>query len=220
MMERMMMDKIVQQVVTALSQVKEADLLVKSIPVGVSNRHIHLSAEHMEKLFGCDKELTRQKELIQAGQFAAAEKVTLVGPKGVLQGVRVLGPLREKTQIEISRTDGFSLGVVPPFRDSGDIKGSPGIVVVGPAGAVTLQEGVICATRHVHMYNDDARYFGVSDGDHVAIVIEGERGLSFNNVLVRVGPKCRLEFHIDTDEANAAGLKTGDKVTLPQHVEV
>ncbi|WP_425061316.1 phosphate propanoyltransferase [Sporomusa carbonis] len=199
-----------------MSGTKQADAAIKGIPVGVSNRHIHLSDEHTETLFGSGYTLTREKELKQVGEFAAKETVTLVGPKGVIRGVRVLGPVRKFTQVEISRTDGFSLGVIPPLRDSGSIKGSPGIVVVGPCGAVTLSEGVICAARHIHMQEEDARQFNVTDGSRVTVTVDGPRGGTFANVLVRVNPSFRLEFHIDTDEANAAGLKNGDMVKLGQ----
>jgi len=213
-MEQVLIEKIVREVVGVLSSYATTASTVPSIPVGISSRHIHLSAEHIERLFGCGHNLTKQKDLTQIGQFAAAEKVTLVGPKGVIQGVRVLGPVREITQVEISRTDGFSLGIVPPFRESGDIKKSPGIVVVGPNGAVTLTEGVICATRHIHMHGDDTTRFKVSNGDRVDVVVNGGRGAIFKNVLVRVHPSFRLEFHIDTDESNAVGLNNGDEVTL------
>ncbi len=190
------------------------------IPVGVSNRHIHLSAEHIEILFGAGHTLTRQKDLKQVGEFAAAETVTMVGPKGVIRGVRVLGPVRKRTQAEISRTDGFSLGVVPPLRESGDIDQSASITIVGTQGSVTLTEGLICATRHIHMHNDDARHFGVSDGERVCVETGGTRAVTLKNVLVRVKPDFRLEFHIDTDEANATGLKNGDVVTLARCQEV
>ncbi|MDU2066595.1 MAG: phosphate propanoyltransferase [Sporomusaceae bacterium] len=202
-----MIQAIVQQV---LCRLKEPE----GIPVGVSNRHIHLSAEHMEVLFGCGKSLTKKKDLSQVGEFAAEETVTLVGPKGAMTGVRVLGPLRKTTQVELSLTDSFSLGVKVPFRNSGDIKGSAGIVVVGPCGAITLQEGVICATRHIHMSGDDARRFGVQDGELKTIAFDGVRGGTMTHVLIRVQNHFRLELHIDTDEANAFGLKNGDKVTL------
>ncbi|WP_459908757.1 phosphate propanoyltransferase [Desulfotomaculum defluvii] len=190
----------------------------EGIPVGVSNRHIHLSAEHIEALFGKGHALTPLKNLKQVGEFAAKETVTLVGPKGVIQGVRVLGPVRKFTQVEISRTDGFSLGVVPPLRDSGNLENTPGIVIVGSRGAVTLTKGVICAARHIHMGEEDACKFQVADGDHVAVKINGPRGGTLDNVLVRVKPNFLLELHIDTDEANAAGLKNGDTVSLDLRV--
>lgn len=215
-MDQTMMNQIVAQVVTTLSKLAVEDRVEKGIPVGISNRHIHLSAADCEKLFGWDHGLTRKKDLKQTGEFAAAETVTLVGPKGVIQGVRVLGPLRSITQIEISRTDGFSLGINPPLRDSGDIMQSAGIVVVGPSGAITLTEGVICANRHIHMHTDDAHSLGVRDGDRVMVEVDGPRGCIFKNVLVRVHASFCLEFHIDTDEANAVGLKNGDCVRLSQ----
>lgn len=184
------------------------------VPVGVSNRHIHLSASDMAVLFGDRHELTRYKELSQVGEFAAAETVTLVGPKGVLQGVRVLGPLRGTSQVELSRTDGFLLGIRPPVRDSGQIAASAGINLVGPAGALTLTQGVIIAARHIHMSDAEARSCGLRDKDRVAVETSGDRATCFRNVLVRVGPKFRREFHIDTDEANAAELNNGDLVRI------
>jgi putative phosphotransacetylase len=215
----MMMNQIVEQVKAALAKLAMDDVAVKGIPVGISNRHIHLSASDCEKLFGWDHGLTRKKDLKQTGEFAAAETVTLVGPKGVIQGVRVLGPLRQITQLEISRTDGFSLGISPPVRDSGDIAKSASLVVVGPSGTITLTEGVICAARHIHMNHEDAKRFDVSDGDRIMVETDGLRGCILKNVLVRVHPSFRLEFHIDTDEANAVGLSNGDHVRLPQWKE-
>ncbi|HWR08466.1 MAG TPA: phosphate propanoyltransferase [Sporomusa sp.] len=214
MMEQKLLEQIVGQVLAAMSNAEQGEQAEKGIPVGVSNRHIHLSAEHVDTLFGSGYTLTKDKDLKQVGEFAAKETVTLVGPKGVMRGVRVLGPVRTFTQLEIARTDGFSLGVVPPLRDSGKIQGSPGIVIVGPKGAVTLTEGVICAARHIHMQEADARQLNVADGDRVTVTVNGPRGGTFANVLVRVNPDFRLEFHIDTDEANAAELKNGDRVTL------
>ena len=213
-MEQKLFDEIVSKVADALAKIAATDA-AQGIPVGVSNRHIHLSAEHVASLFGQGHALAWQKDLKQVGEFAAAETVTLVGPKGVIRGVRVLGPIRKNTQVEISRTDGFSLGINPPVRDSGDSKGSAGVVVVGTCGAVTLEEGVICAARHIHMQVGDARFFGVDDGARVTVEIEGPRGGRLKNVLVRVSPGFRLEFHIDTDEANALELKNGDQVQLP-----
>lgn len=213
------MNQIVEKVVTALAKLVAEDGGEKGIPVGISNRHIHLCASDCEKLFGKDQ-LTRKKDLKQSGEFAAEETVTLVGKKGVLQGVRVLGPLRNVTQVEISRTDSFSLGVNAPLRDSGDICQSAGIVVVGPCGAINLAEGVICASRHIHMHTDEARRFGVTDHKRVMVEVPGSRGCVFKNVLVRVHPSFSLEFHIDTDEANAAQLKNGDRVRLLQCEEV
>ena len=219
-MEKNILDEVVKQVMQVLEKTTSLETRSMDIPVGVSNRHIHLSAEHIEMLFGAGHTLTRQKDLKQVGEFAAAETVTMVGPKGVIRGVRVLGPVRKTTQAEISRTDGFSLGVVPPLRDSGDIEQSASITIVGTQGSVTLSEGLICATRHIHMHTDDARHFGVSDGERVWVETSGTRSTILKNVLVRVKPDFRLEFHIDTDEANATGLKSGDVVTLARCQEV
>ncbi len=179
------------------------------VPVGISNRHIHLSKEHLEQLFGEGYVLHKQKDLKQVGQFAAEETVTLVGPKGKISNVRILGPLRKQTQVEVSRTDSYLLGIDPPIRDSGDLEGSAGITIQGPRGQVTIDEGVILAFRHIHFSPEDAERFGVRDKQLVSVVVEGTRSLILENVLCRVHKDYRLEFHIDTDEANAAGLKNG-----------
>ncbi|AMX84259.1 propanediol utilization protein [Geobacillus subterraneus] len=184
------------------------------IPVGVSNRHIHLSKEHMAALFGEGAELTVLKPLSQPGQFAAKETVTVEGSKGKIENVRVLGPVRSLTQLEISKTDSFKLGVVPPVRLSGDIEGTPGITIHGPNGTVTVDKGVIIAKRHIHMTPKDAETFGVRDKQVVKVKTQGERALIFDEVIVRVSEDFALDMHIDTDEANAAGLKTGDYVEL------
>ena len=218
-MDSATIEAIVTQVLQSLAVEPEAMAVTEGIPVGISNRHIHLSAEHMEILFGCGSQLTRQKDLKQVGEFAAAETVTLVGPKGVIRNVRVLGPIRGTTQVEISRTDGFALGVKAPVRDSGDIEGSAGITLAGPCGAVTLEKGVICAARHIHMHNDDARRFGVKDGERVIVEVDGPRGADLKHVLVRVKEDFRLEMHIDTDEANALGIGPGATVTLRREQE-
>lgn len=155
------------------------------------------------------------KDLGQPGQFAADEKVIIVGPKGAIEGVRVLGPVRKETQIELSRTDAFKLGVNPPVRDSGDIENSPGIVIVGPKGVVVKNKGVILAKRHIHMHPKDAEHYGVKDKDLVKVLCEKEgRRLIFDDVLIRVSEKFALEFHVDTDEANAALLNNGDLVWI------
>ena len=188
----------------------------RSIPVGVSNRHVHLSQEDLERLFGMGARLTKTKDLSQTGQYACEEKVTLAGPRGVIEGLRVLGPLRSQTQVEVSAADGFRLGLKPPVRDSGDLKDSAKAVLVGPAGAVTLPEGVVVAARHIHMQPEDALRFGVEDKDRVCVRVTGGRGLIFAEVLIRVSPSYCLEFHVDLDEANAAGLRNGDRVELIQ----
>ncbi len=184
------------------------------LPVGLSNRHIHLSKEDLEVLFGQGHELTVFKDLSQPGQYACDEKVDLVGPKGTIKGVRVLGPVRPSTQVEISLADGFALGVKPPIKESGDIKGTPGIKLVGPKGEVEIKEGVIAAARHIHMSLEDAKNFGVSDKDIVKVKTFGERAVVFENVLVRASEKFALEMHLDVEEGNAAGLRNGDLVEL------
>lgn len=184
------------------------------IPVGLSNRHIHLTKEHLDILFGEGYELTKMKDLSQPGQYAANEKVDVVGSKGTLKGVRILGPTRKETQIEISLTDSFVLGVTPPVRDSGHLTDSPGAKIIGPKGEVTIDKGVIAAARHIHMHTSDAENFGVTDKEIVSVKVEGKRGLVFNNVLVRVHKEYALEMHVDIDEGNAAGLKNGSMVEL------
>jgi propanediol utilization protein len=179
-----------------------------SIPIGVSARHVHLCPAEIEVLFGHD--LTPQSWLGQPGQFACEERVTLVGPKGQIERVRVLGPARDQTQVEISRTDGFCLGLDAPLRLSGNLQNTPGLVLVGPAGQVRLAKGTIRAQRHIHMTPEDARLFEVSDGEQVGVRVQGDREVVFGDVVVRIDPGFRLEMHLDTDEANAADLSTGD----------
>lgn len=182
----------------------------KPIPIAISARHVHLDRAGMDALFGPGSELTPYKPLSQPGQFAAQERVTLVGPRGRIERVRVLGPLRKGSQVEVSRTDEFLLGIDAPVRQSGQTTGSAPITLEGPAGTLQLSEGLICAWRHIHMHPDDAEAYGVSDGDEVEVAISGGvRDLVFGDVIVRVSPKFALEMHIDTDEANAAELSPG-----------
>lgn len=185
-----------------------------SIPVGVSNRHLHLSQEDLEKLFGKGHTLKVLKDLTQTGQFAAEETLTLQGPKGELNKVRILGPVRPDTQIEISMTDSFKLGIKAPVRESGQIEGTPGLTLIGPAGSVALEKGVIIASRHIHMHTSDAEKFEVSHGQIVAVATHGPRAIIFRNVVIRVRHDFVLDFHLDTDEANAAGLSNCDLVTV------
>lgn len=186
----------------------------KKIPVGISNRHLHLSQQDLETLFGKGYELTKKKDLVQPGQFACEETVKLVGPKREIDGLRIIGPVRPQTQVELALTDCIALGIKAPVRESGNIAGSAGAVIVGPQGQIELKEGVIVAARHIHMKPYEAEEFGVADGDIVKVKVEGERALIFDNVILRVGDKHKLDFHIDTDEANAAGLKNGDTVEI------
>ncbi|HHV79500.1 MAG TPA: phosphate propanoyltransferase [Firmicutes bacterium] len=186
-----------------------------SVPVGVSNRHVHLSSPHLEALFGTGYQLRKRKDLSQPGQFACEEVLLVAGPKGAIEGVRVLGPVRKQTQVELSLTDCFKLGIPPVIRESGDLAGSPGVVLVGPRGSVVLDEGAIVARRHVHMLPAQAQEHGLKDGQNVCIVVSnGTRRLVFSDVILRVRDDFALEFHVDTDEANASGLKNGDIVKL------
>ncbi len=186
------------------------------IPIAVSARHIHLTVASVEALFGVGHRLTVYREISQPGQFAAVECLRLVGPKGAIDRVRVIGPERFYDQVEISRTDGFLLGITAPVRESGDIADSPGVRLEGPAGVLELSAGVIYAKRHVHMTPQDAQVFGVSDGDMVAVHTgsRGGRALTFGDVRVRVSDRFQLEMHIDTDEANAAGIGSGAEGAL------
>ena len=186
------------------------------IPVGISNRHIHLSREDLETLFGAGYELTPLKDLSQPGQYACKETLTILGPSmRAIEGVRVLGPLRKESQVEISRTDSFTLKVKPPVRESGSLEGSAPIIIVGPKGIVSLPKGCIIANRHIHMHTDDATRFGVADGDYVDIDVTcGSRHTRWFDVQVRVSPKFALEMHVDTDDANAVGIGNGARVKL------
>ncbi|MDS1030132.1 phosphate propanoyltransferase [Bacillota bacterium LX-D] len=184
------------------------------VPVGISNRHVHLSQNDLEQLFGKGYELTPIKDLSQPGQYASKELVTIVGTKGIIEAVRVLGPVRTNTQVEVSKTDCFKLGIDAPVRESGDLEGSPGCVLVGPAGMVAIDKGVIIAARHIHMEAELAEELGFKDKEKVDVLVEGDREILFKNVVIRVSPKFKLELHVDTDEANAAMLRNGAKVTV------
>ncbi|HPU58730.1 MAG TPA: phosphate propanoyltransferase [Candidatus Avimonas sp.] len=185
------------------------------IPVGISNRHIHLTQEHVEILFGKGYQLTPMKDLSQPGQYACKETLTIVGPSmRPIENVRVLGPVRKASQVEISRTDSYVLKLKPPVRESGDIAGSAPITLIGPKGVVSLQEGCIIANRHIHMSPDDAARFNVKDGDYVVVDSLTERRTRFFDVQIRVNKDFRLELHLDTDDANAAGIACGSKVRL------
>jgi putative phosphotransacetylase len=192
----------------------EISMSTPKIPAGVSGRHLHVSREHLNVLYGEGYQLHPVKDLSQPGQFACQETVDIVGPKGSFKNVRILGPERKKTQIEVALTDAIKLGVKPPVRDSGDLAASPGVTIVGPQGSVILEEGVIAAKRHIHMTPADAEIFGVNDKDIVKVRLDGERALIFDEVLIRVNDQFKLEMHIDTDEGNAAMVKTGDLVEI------
>lgn len=218
----MELDEIIKMVVAEVKKAesvecpKSNDLVNVNleIPVGVSNRHIHLSQEDLEAIFGKDAKLTLIKDLSQPGQFACEECVTLVGPKGILEKVRVLGPVRAKTQVEILASDCFKLGVKTPVRESGKLDGTPGIAIVGTKGCVQLKDGVIVAQRHIHMTEVDAKELDVVDGQIVKIEFGGIRGGILDQVLVRVSNKSKLDFHVDIDEANCLLIKDKDTIRI------
>ena len=185
------------------------------VPIGISNRHIHLSKADVNTLFGEDYELTPLKELSQPGQYACKETLTIVGPSlRPIENVRVLGPVRSGSQVEISATDSYVLKVKPPVRESGKTAGSAPITIIGPKGVVELKEGCIIANRHIHMSKEDGRAFGVSDGDTVTVDVFGKRRTRWYDVQVRVNEAFRLEMHVDTDDANAVGIGNGFKAKI------
>ncbi len=186
----------------------------KPIPVGVSVRHVHLNRADCDALFGAGYELTRRRDVTQPGQYVTRETVDLVGPKGELRHVAIIAPLRERTQVELARTDAIALGVSPPLRESGHLDGTPGIRMRGPNGTIETNGGVILALRHVHMHPDQAKAYGVKDRDVIRVKAHGEREMSLGDVVVRVSPNFDLDMHVDTDEANAAGLGQGSVVAF------
>jgi len=192
-------------------EVKEDD---KAIPVGISNRHIHLSQADQNILFGDGYQMTVMKELSQPGQYAYKETVTICGPKGALEKVRILGPARSKTQVEVLAGDSFKLGVVPQTKLSGDLHGTPGIAIIGPKGSVQTSEGVMVAQRHIHMTPQDAQRLGVHDGEVVGIEVSGPRGGIFKNVAIRANDASVLECHVDTEEANAMSINSLSKIKI------
>lgn len=186
----------------------------RPVPIGVSNRHVHVTQKDLEILFGEGAELTVKKPLM-GDDFASDQVVTIIGPSlRPIENVRILGPVRKNTQVEISRTDTFVLKVKPPVRPSGDIAGSASVTIVGPKGVVTIPEGCIIANRHIHMTPADATGYGLKDGDYVDVEVGGIRKTKFYDVQIRVNEKFRLEMHIDTDDANACGVKCNDTVTI------
>ncbi|UOE53158.1 phosphate propanoyltransferase [Bacillus sp. CMF12] len=204
-MNEQAIQSIVEEIV---SRLKGSSVKDYSIPMAVSARHCHLSQSDLEILFGTGYQLTKKADLSQPGQFAANETITIAGPRGSLEKVRILGPARHITQVEVSRTDSVKLGLKPPLRESGNIEGSSPVTLIGPKGSIYKKEGLIIAQAHIHMAPEDASAFGVKNGEYVKVEAEGERPISFGNVLIRISPRYRLEMHIDTDEANA-GLIAG-----------
>jgi acetate kinase len=205
--ELMMARKCLQAIDYDRTALTDSPATGRLIPIGISAHHVHLCREDVEALFGEGHRLTPAKPLAQPEQFACVEKIDLVGPRGTVEGVRILGPERSRTQVEISRTEEFKLGIDAPIRESGDLEGSPGLTLVGPEGTVALAQGVICAKRHIHMPPDEAKLFDVENGDTVMVRTTGPgRDLIFGDVVVRVSDRYELEMHLDTDEANAAEL--------------
>ena len=211
-MDNVQIEKITRIILDSLNKSKSGTGYL--VPIGVSARHIHLTQEHVETLFGKGYQLTKKKELM-GGQFASNELVTIVGLKlRAIENVRILGPVRKASQVEISATDAIKLGIKAPIRESGKIEGSAPIAVVGPCGAIYLKEGCIIASRHIHMSPADAQAAGVKNGDIVSVKVDNERATTYDNVLIRVDPTFTLEMHIDTDEANAAKISTGMKAEI------
>lgn len=202
------------KLITKIVADKMKDLESYKIPIGVSNRHIHVSQKDLDKLFGEGYTLTKKGDLKQPGQFASNETVTIRGPKGEFEKVRILGPVREESQVEISMTDSFRLGVRPPIKESGQLENTPGLEIIGPKGSVQIPQGTIIALRHIHMTPEQAMKIGVKDKDVVEVETFGERQGVLGNVLIRVSDKYSLEMHVDVDEANACSLKNNDFVIL------
>ena len=207
---------IVEEVVNLLTKNNSSQ---ENIPMAVSARHCHLSEPDLEALFGKSFELSIKAELSQPGQFAANETITIVGPRGSIEKVRILGPARNLTQVEVSKTDSIKLGLKPPLRQSGDIVDSSPVTLVGPKGSIYKKEGLIIAQAHIHMSPNDAASFGVENGDYVSIKTKNQRSISIEKVLIRVSSRYKLEMHIDTDEANAGLITTGDFGKLSKHEE-
>ncbi len=189
------------------------------VTIGISNRHVHLTKEHLEILFGKGYELQELRKINQPGQFASKEKVTIETEKSKIENVRVLGPIRPYTQVEISKSDAIKLGIEPPVRDSGDLKGSASITIIGPCGKVELTEGCIIATRHIHMTKEQYQKFGLEGISKVSVKIKGEKGGILNNVHLKVADHSYYEMHLDTDDANAFLLKNGQKIEIGEKYE-
>lgn len=184
------------------------------LPIALSNRHLHLCEKDFAQLFGPGCSLTKMRDLSQPDQFAAKEMVTLIGPKGIIEDVRIVGPIRDHSQVELSISDGYQLGITLPIRISGDLQDTPGCVIAGPQGVLQLERGLICAQRHIHMSPEDGVHFGVEDKSIVKVRSFGSRALIFEQVMVRISSNFRLEMHVDIEEGNAAGLHNGDLVLV------
>lgn len=213
-----LIEQVTQLVITELGKkgctIGGGCLVRTMVPVGISARYVHLQQDHLEALFGKGYTLTKRKELSQIGQYAAEETVTLVGLKNKIQKVRILGPLRKETQVEITASEARLLGIIAPVRNSGDLKNTPGLTIVGPKGSIIINQGVIIAERHIHMSPEEARVYQVTNGQKVKVKIPGVKGGMMDNISLRVDKGYRLDFHIDTDDANAFQLQQGQLLEL------
>lgn len=216
-MQENLVQKIVEEVLQQVLKNQSSTPHDGKIPIGVSARHVHLAQAEVEQLFGENYQLTPKFELSQPGQFAAEETVVIAGPKGSIERVRILGPARSLSQVEVSWTDAMKLGLKPPLRISGDIQGSSPVTLIGPKGSVVLNEGLIIAQAHIHMSPADSARFQVVDGQSVQIKVEGIRPIILSNVVIRVSERYRLEMHIDTDEANAGLIQQGTLAEIVHH---
>ena len=215
MLDRSLVEQIVRQVTLEYLARSNGQPAAPTLTVHASARHMHVSREDLDKLYGPGHELTPDRPLFQEGNFAAKETVNLVGPRGrLISNLRILGPMRKQSQVELAFTDAISLGLDIPIRLSGDIAGTPGAFIMGPKGVVELKEGVIRAAIHVHMSPAEAAHFGVKQGDLMKLRVGGAAGVTFNRVIVRIDPKSRLNVHMDTDEANACGLHLAKDIEL------
>ena len=188
-----------------LREINFDDYKERQVPIGISNRHVHVSQADLEKLFGEGYELTPKKDLSQPGQFACEECVDVVGPKGTIERVRILGPVRPETQVELAQTDARKIGVNAALRESGVLDGTEGCKLVGPKGEIELEKGCIVAHLHIHFHTDEAAKMGIKDHQVLTVLVRGQKNVLFCDVIARVGDKMKLDFHLDTDEANAAG---------------
>ena len=211
------LQEVLKLLLKAVNENEEKEKVVEQsyeIPVGISNRHVHLSRNDVDIIFGKDYELTKLKDLSQKGQYACKETITICGSNGALEKVRVLGPMRSKSQVELSFGDCRKAGISPCVKLSGDLKETPGVTLIGPKGSVQLMEGAIVAQRHIHMTSKDAEHFGVNDGDLVDIQVEGLRGGRLSNVSIRTNDSFSLECHLDIEEANSMGITPKTKIKI------
>lgn len=206
--------KLLLETVKGKSENTVSQVNSSEIPVGISNRHVHLSQRDLECIFGKNYQLTKLKDLSQPGQYACKEVVTVCGPKGAIEKVRILGPVRSKTQVEVLAGDCIKLGAVSHVRLSGDLSRTPGITLVGPKGSVQIEEGLVVAQRHIHMTPEDAKNLGVCYGDIVSIKFDDFRGGIYSNVAIRANDASKLECHLDIEEANAMGINSKSKITI------